>query len=237
VEGEEYQHDFERIMGQESLEERDKQKALILSDYLARLHARTFRGSGAARSSIQRRHTRDCIGNGEMLMGVLDTYPANGLDRKRRIAIIQKAVALRETIKDMPSRVCRMHGDFHPGNIYFEKKKLLVADASRELWGSPADDLTSLGINYLWHALKQKGRFSGPFRELFDAFWGNYMRKTRDTAIGRFAPLFLAFRGTVITHPVFYKNQSGAVRKKVYRFILQVLDKGPFDYRKVDQYI
>ncbi|MBW2984175.1 hypothetical protein KY361_03615 [Candidatus Woesearchaeota archaeon] len=235
-----YKEDLDKLLKKGHLGTIDRKKALFLSNYLVDLHKKKFKGPEDMAKSIHRRHTRDVIGNGEMLIGVLDTYPGrvDWLSKEDITDLIKRAVAFREKIKDKHNRLCRMHGDFHPANIIFRNSnKLKVLDASRELWGEPADDITSLGINYIWYALMHKGNFSGPFKELFEIFWDTYISKTKDYGVNKIAPLFFAFRGVVVAHPTFYKGQSDNTRSKIFNFINAVLDEEEFDYKKINHYL
>ncbi len=238
--GTEYMEHLQKIKKGGGLDEVDRKKALLLSNYLVALHKNKFKGNKQFAASIYKRHLRDCIGHGEMLLGVIDTYPKKikFASQTEIINIIKKSVELREQIKNKHYRLCRIHGDFHPGNIFFQNKNNFgVLDASRELYGDPADDLTAMAVNYIWFSLMCKGNFSGPFKELFEIFWNNYIKRTKDTEISRIAPIFFAFRGVVVAHPLFYKNQSNETRRKIFNLINNVLDKGSFNYKKIDSYI
>ena len=242
IEGTEYMKDLERIKDKRSVGKKDKERALILSNYLVNLHKNKFKGNKQLADSIYKRHLRDCIGHGEMLLGVIDTYPKKirFSSQKEITNIIKKCVELRENIKNRHHRLCSIHGDFHPGNIFFQNdnyNNLIVLDASREMYGDPADDLTAMAINYIWFALKQKDNFSGHFKELFEIFWKNYIRKANDKEINKIAALFFAFRGTVVAHPLFYKGQSNKTRRKIFNFINNVLEDKVFNYKKINSYI
>jgi len=239
AEGREYFDYINEIKERGKLSKEDRKKALLLSNYLVNLHKNKFRGKKEIADSLYRRHLRDCVGGGEMLMGVLDTYPERlkWTNIKEITEIITRAVELREEIKHMSYRLCRIHGDFHPGNILFYKDKFTVLDASREEFGDPTDDLTALSINYLWYALQQNNRFSGIFIELFNLFWNNYLRKTNDKAISHIAPIFFAFRGVVVAHPLFYPNQSNETRKKIFKFIKNILKDKEFNINKLNDYL
>lgn len=244
IEGKPYFEDLEKIKKQNKLEKEDKNKALLLSNYLVNLHKKKFNDKNnkdkkIMAKSIYKRHLRDCIGHGEMLMGVIDTYPdkVKFINKKEIVEIVSKAFSFKENIKQNYNRLCTIHGDFHPGNIIFQKNKFRLLDASRELFGEPADDLTCLALNYIWYAIMQKGNFSGPFKELFDIFWSNYLEKTKDYEINKIAPLFFTFRGFVVAHPIFYKDQSNKVRKKIMKFIKNILSKKEFNYKDINSYL
>jgi len=231
--------DFQRIKESGKLADGDIEKARILSDYLVDLHSKKYSGSVEEIRSIRRRHSRDALGHGEMLVGVVDTYPDDFkfISRRELTDLICKAAKFREGVKDTPFLPCRMHGDFHPANIMFKGKELTVLDCSRELFGDPADDLTTMAINYIWFAVMQKGAFEGPFAEMFDVFWKNYIKKTGDKTITVTAGIYLAFRGVVVAHPVFYGAQSDDVRRTMIRFVSNVLADDRFDPDRIKEYL
>jgi hypothetical protein len=240
ADGNPYVEDLERIAKSGKLEDSDLEKVKLLSDYLADLHKEQFKGDGAVERSLKLRHLRDAVGHGEMLMGVLDTYPekVDWLDDKVAAEVLSRAVKLNRKLSKLPIPIGRMHGDFHPGNIWFnDEKDFLLLDASREVWGLPADDMTALTINYIWYALRTAGKFAGPFAELFTVFWGNYLEGTKDKFVGVTAPLFFAFRAAVVAHPVFYPDQSEEIRKRIFTFILNVLQTEEFSPNNINSYL
>lgn len=173
-------------------------------------------------------------------MGVLDTYPekVKFTTNSQITTIIKKCIDIREKIKHRYERLCVVHGDFHPGNILFQnKKKFILLDASRQIYGEPSDDLTSMAINYIWFMIMANKKFSLNFTALLETFWNNYIKKTGDFEINKIAPLFFAFRGIVVAHPLFYKNQSDGTRKKIINFVNMVLDDEWFDIRKIYDYV
>lgn len=229
TEGSSYMSDLDRIL-KGYLLEADREKVKTLANYLVELHKLKFSGPKELRDSIYKRHTRDVIGHGEMLMGVLDTYPQlNWATKDDIISILHLAIICREEIKHLSHRLTRIHGDFHPGNIIFTNKDFKVLDASREEFGEPADDLTALAINYIWYAIKQTGSISGPFKELLKIFWNTYIEKTKDYEINKIVPIFFAFRAIVVAHPIFYPNQDDTVRKKLFDFAKHLLNSKRFE--------
>ena len=237
--GRSYSEDFSRIKKTGVLNDEDRKKALLISDYLVQLHGKKYKGTADEERSIRRRHTRDAIGHGEMMMGVIDTYPDDFqfITKDGLSELICKTVKFREKIKDVPFVPRRIHGDFHPGNILFDKKKIIVLDASRELYGDAGDDVCAMAINYIWFAVMQSGEFGGSFSELFRLFWDNYMKKTNDELIQKTAGVHFAFRGVVVAHPVFYSDQSDDTRKKMIKFVNNVLDSEMFDASRINDYL
>jgi hypothetical protein len=239
AEGCSYGADFQRIKDSGILQKDDLRKAKLLGEYLAKLHSKTFKGTKEAEVSIRRRHSRDAIGHGEMMMGVIDTYPAGFtfISKDDLTEMICKAVRYRESVKDIEYKPCRIHGDFHPGNIIFEGVRIKLLDSSRELWGDPADDVVSLALNYIWFAVMQSGSFSGPFSMLFKAFWSAYFKNTEHKHISRTFGVHLAFRSVVVAHPVFYGAQTDATRKKIMKLTAKVLTSNSFDPSKIKEYL
>ena len=239
AEGRDYFSELDDILKRGYLTKEDKRKTLMLSNYLVSLYKKQFKGKKSKSNSIYLRHTRDCVGNGEMLMGVIDTYPRklSWTNEKELTEIITLAVKNREGMKDKRRKLTRIHGDYHPGNIIFKGKNFKVLDASREIWGDPADDLTCMFGNYLRYALIQKGKWEGIFKELGNLFWENYMKKTKDYGANISAPIFFGFRGVVMAHPFFYRQDKPAVKKKLFKFVKNVLKEKRFDYKKVGKYL
>jgi hypothetical protein len=86
-------------------------------------------------------------------------------------------------------------------------------------------------------ALIQTGEFSGPFRELWEQFWDEYLSYTKDTEILEVIAPFFAFRGVVVASPVWYPNISTDVRRKLFNFIVNVLEAERFDVGAVGSYL
>lgn len=245
AEGRAYMDELIEIKNNKFIAEENLEHVKLLAEYLSKIHNTKFinkikhKYKNALARSIYKRHLRDCIGHGEMLLGVLDTYPSklSWTNKKEFTKIANLANELRETLKDKCERLSLVHGDFHPGNIVFKGKNFMLLDASRELWGEPADDLTALGINFIWFSVMQDGNFSGNFKKLFLDFWNSYMKATKDYRINYVAPLFFAFRGVVVAHPIFYNKQSDDCRRKIFNFVINVLSEKKFNANKINNYL
>jgi hypothetical protein len=237
--GDNYSSDFQRIKDSGIIEEADIEKAENLGEYLAKLHEQKFTGTGEGLRSLRRRISRDALGHGEMMLGVIDSYPDKFTyaTADTLTELICETVKFREKMKDAPVLPCRVHGDFHPGNIIFDGQKFKLLDASRMVWGDPADDVAAMGINYIWFAVMQEGAFSGPFKNLFDAFWSSYMKNTSHKLVARTIGVHFAFRGVVVAHPFFYQAQTDDTRRKMIKVVRGVLKDGLFDPKRVQSYI
>src|SRR5206468_2541084 len=138
--------------------------------------------------------------------------------------IEHQSVDWRWRLKDRVHRLRQVHGDFHPWNILFrENEDFTVLDRSRGEWGEPADDVTSLTMNFLFFSLQGSGRLDGNFESLFKRFWERYLTKSGDVEMLQVSAPFFAFRGLVMAHPIWYPNLSKDVRQKLFNFIRNVM--------------
>ena len=112
-----------------------------------------------------------------------------------------------------------------------------MLDRSRGEWGEPADDVTSMTINYLFASLCRWGDLRGPFEVLFREFWDRYMTKSGDSEVRETAAPFFAFRGLVIASPLWYPNLTRGVRLSLFRFIENVLATERFEPGEVNRYL
>jgi len=233
-----YSNDLFRIVKDERISEKDLRRCRIIADYLADLHS-----TKKQNEILYKRHIRDLIGHGEMLMGVIDTYPdpdkLEFISRKELTEIEVKAVLWRNKIKHLSHRLSRIHGDVHPfGNIRFkEDDSILVMDFSREEFGEPADDVSGLSINYLFFSIWHYGEFREPFKQLFNEFITRYLNKTGDSEIFKILPLFYAFRGLVVAHPLYYPDLEDNRRRMILNFIFNVLEQEEFEIDNIEEYL
>jgi hypothetical protein len=85
-----------------------------MTSYLAGIHS--LKKDSPA---LYRRKLRDTVGHGECLMGVFDTYPDGIMGPAEMSNIIKKSVDWIIKLKPKYKRLSQIHGDFHPGNIWF----------------------------------------------------------------------------------------------------------------------
>ena len=111
-----------------------------------------------------------------------------------------------------------------------------MLDRSRGEWGDPADDVTSMTINYLFFSLCRWGRLRGSFEVLFRLFWDTYEEASGDEKTVDAAAPFFAFRGLVLASPLWYPQLSVDVRRRIFRFIEGVLAAPRFDPTNVNGY-
>jgi len=199
VEGQNYSLDLERIRDGGVLTDLDLARADALCDYLVAIHAKPVDNSG-----LYTRHIRELLGNSECIMGLTDSYSHHPLITADLLQEIEhRCVRWRWQIKGLAHRLRQIHGDFHPWNILFRSGvDFRLLDRSRDEYGDPADDLTSLTLNYFFFSLQRSGRLEGPLETLFFHFWNRYLEKSGDREILRVVAPFFAFRGLVIGSPL-----------------------------------
>jgi Phosphotransferase enzyme family len=235
IEGEPYAADFETIAERGRLEESDGKRAAALADYLAELHR-----PPVSHPSWYRRRIRELTGSGECLAGVADSYPLpfGFVDASLLETVERLALKWRYRLRGRDERLRTIHGDFHPWNILFRSgADFTVLDRSRGPYGDPADDVASLGLNYVFYALRTQGGFGGPFAALFRVFWDRYVGRSGDADLGNVIAPHFAFRALVLANPLWYPRESESVRRLLFRFLLSVLEADAFDPGRVPEYL
>lgn len=233
AEGRHYFNDLAAMSKKASLDTADIVKIQSMASYLAKIHSVKKESK-----QLYWRKVRDTIGHGECLMGVFDTYPEGTVSVDETAEIEKKCVDWRAKLKPKFNRLCQVHGDFHPGNIWFQNNKdFVLLDRSRGPWGDAADDITALTINYIFFSVNHSGLLAGPYLEAMNLFFDKYINETGDRGIYEVAAPFYAFRGAVVANPVFYPDVTAANRRKILNFVHGVLDDEAFSIDKVNEYI
>ncbi len=247
VEGTDYFIDLAEFAHKHRLNAVDIGKIKSMTAYLASIHA-------VKKEAVQLywRKIRDTIGHGECLMGVFDTYPDGVMNYQEMAEIEKLCVDWRARLKPKTARLCQIHGDFHPGNIWFKKKDagtrghadteneeadFVLLDRSRGPWGEAADDVTALTTNYVFSSLRAHGTVAGPYLEALRLFFDEYVTLSGDRELYEVLAPFYAFRGVVVANPVFYPDVTPEVRKKIFTFVRNVLLTDRFEVERVNEYI
>ncbi|HVE40832.1 MAG TPA: phosphotransferase [Planctomycetota bacterium] len=234
VDGESYATDLARIRDFGSAGELDFARADALCDYLVEIHR--VRGT---QPGLYVRRIRELVGHGECIMGILDSYPpGSGLLSPSSLKNIERrCIDWRWMLKDRAHRLRQVHGDFHPWNILFREGTAFTAlDRSRGEWGDPADDVTSLTLNFAFFSLQQSGRVGGALEVMFHRFWERYLKASGDEELLEVAAPFLTFRSLVMANPIWYPRLKEGVRRKLLTFALRVLEEPRFEPLRINHY-
>jgi len=246
AEGRHYFHDLSEFARKDSLKANDIEKIKTMVSYLADIHS-VKKDSKA----LYRRKIRDTIGHGECLMGVFDIYPDGTISYEEMAEVEKKCIDWRARLKHKHYRLCQIHGDFHPGNIWFTPPlnkggrkgvsksdiDFILLDRSRGPWGDAADDITALTINYIFFSINHYGKLEGTYLEAINLFYDEYIRKMGDRELYEVVAPFYAFRGVVVANPVFYPEVSSENRRKIFNFVHGVLEDKVFSIERVNEYI
>ena len=242
--GRHYFNDLSEFVHKDRLEISDIGKIKAMTSYLAEIHS-VKKDSKA----LYWRKLRDTVGHGECLMGVFDTYPDGTLSYDEITAIIKKSVDWIYKLKPRYKRLSEIHGDFHPGNIWFAPPSpplgkggdggvdFILLDRSRGPWGEPADDVTALTINYIFFSIKSHGDVRGAYLEGLNLFFDEYIKASGDTEINEVVAPFFAFRGAVVANPIFYPEITSEQRKLIFRFVNNVLKTDEFEFKRINDYL
>ncbi len=243
VEGQSYSKDLERIRDTGVLTELDLARADALCDYLVEIHkvrGTEVHGTGmrGTEAGLYVRRIRELVGDGECIMGITDSYPAHPLAPAALLEKIEHlCVNWRWRLKGRVHRLRQVHGDFHPWNILFRSGvDFSVLDRSRGEYGDPADDVTSLTLNYLFFSLQRSAKLEGAFETLFLRFWQRYLENSGDREMLTVAAPFFAFRGLVMASPLWYPALADVVRERMLAFVVRVLESDRFDPQQANSY-
>ena len=233
VEGKDYFNDLSGFAGKNRLEDADIARIKAMASYLAEMHSLKKESK-----SLYWRKLRDTVGHGECLMGVFDIYPDGILPYEEMADIVKMSVDWIYKLKPLHKRLCRNHGDFHPGNIWFQDNgDFFLLDRSRGPWGDAADDVTALAINYIFFSIMNHGAVRGAYLEGLQLFFDEYVRLSGDREMTEVVAPFFAFRSAVVANPVFYPELSAEARSKIFRFAKRVLSEEKFDPMRVNDYL
>ncbi len=231
--GDDYFRDLRAFVKKKHLDGGDKRKIRAMASYLAEIHAVKKESRG-----LYWRKLRDNIGHGECLMGVLDTYPDGVLSYGEMADIEKMCVDWRAKLKPLSRRLSQIHGDFHPGNIWFiNDEEFILLDRSRGPWGEPADDITALAVNYIFFSIREHGDVRDAFLEGLVLFFDEYIRASGDSDITGVVAPFFAFRVVVVANPVFYPDLTPEKRAILFGFCRNVLDRSSFVPDEVNSYL
>lgn len=241
--GKDFFDDIKRIAKENVFSKTDEQKIIALAEFLAKIHRRRHKSE-----TLYKRKIRDTIGSGVSIMGVLDMYPEDlkWFRKEKQAELVGKVVEHWAGEKHLSHRLCEVHGDFHPGNIWFnDNLNFTLLDRSRGEYGEAADDLTAFLINFIFYSLIYQNSFEGALSRLFYLFIDKYFELTKDEEMSKVISPYWAFRTVVVCNPHAYfypdsffesKEKALLVRKKMINFAFNVLEAKKFSWKKIKVY-
>jgi len=231
-----YFRSLDDILKRGELDASDRERTKMLAHFLSDIHSVKYTEPDAP--ILYKRRIRDLIGHGECIMGIIDAYdPVNFATDDELVSYATSCMPWWGKIRNRHERLCRVHGDYHPGNIRVNGGDFTLLDRSRGSWGEAADDVACLSINYLHYAVKQTSRFEGPFEELFRLFFDVYLHSTADWDIFSIIQPFFAFRILVVANPRFYPDDTLETKETLFRFGRAVLGIPRFEIDQIPNYL
>ena len=227
AEGQPYADDLRRIASTGRLEPLDLERVAKLVSYLVGIH-----GLRLSQGMLYTRATRDLVGSGEGIFGIVDGYPerTDGIDSGRLQRIEAACLEWRCRLKGRHQRLVRIHGDFHPFNVLFAPdSSLKLLDASRGSAGDAADDVAAMAVNYIFFANFDPKLWQSAFQDLWRRFWASYLQQSRDDELLEVIAPYLAWRCLVLANPVWYPEMPGVHRTRLFDFIDSTLAAARFD--------
>ena len=240
VDGDDYYKDLERI-GREGTKEADVSLARSFASWLAEVH-----GVKKDDPDLYLRRVRNLIGASECIFGLVDAYPYpyDMFSPERFQALEKRIVDWRWKLRRYTHRLSVVHGDFHPWNTLVRSEggrfDFSVLDRSRGEFGEPADDVSTMSLNFVLYGLygqTGKPKLSGEYEKLYTAFWEEYLAQTGDEEILEVIAPFYVFRGLVIASPQWYPHHPEPVRAGLLRFLERVLEDERFDWKNISKYL
>lgn len=227
AEGHVYADDLRRIGRTGLLEPLDLARVDGLVEVLRELHGQPGTHPGA-----YVRAWRDLVGSGEGIAGLVDGYgpevPGAPVERLARLE--HACLDWRHRHHRRVARLRRTHGDFHPFNLVFPAaaRRPRLLDTSRGAQGEPADDVTCLGINFLFFGLEHREKWSGGLGALWRRFWAGYL-EDGDAGVLEVAAPFFAWRALVLCNPGWYPHVTAADRERLLGLAERALSAPRFD--------
>ncbi|MCX8026988.1 MAG: aminoglycoside phosphotransferase family protein [Thermodesulfovibrionales bacterium] len=233
VQGTDYFVDLELMKEKATLDTTDLKKIRAMAEYLVSIHS-----SKKDNRHLYWRKIRDIIGHGECLMGVFDIYPDGTIPYSDMAEIEKMCIDWRARLKNKSHRLSQIHGDFHPGNIWFKSDDdFILLDRSRGPYGDPADDISAITINYIFYSVMYHSQIVGAYKQAFNVFFEQYLCMSKDAELLDVLAPFYAFRGAVVCNPVFYPKLLPERRAIILRFIKKLLNDNTFDFQTVEKYL
>lgn len=234
VDGYNYGTDFVRMRDEAKVGELEMQRAHDFAAYLAGLHGQERpNDSEYPNDSMRyRRALRELVGGGEGLIGIIDSYSPDFVERHRDVLcrLEQRCLAAAQELRRRSCRLRLTHGDFHPWNILFQDDHAFTPiDKSRSDLNDPAIDVGSLLMNYVMLAIWHGDLPNSRAMLLARRFLRDYVELSSDREILEVLPPFTAMRAVAVASPDFYPEMPDHLRTTAFSLAAEVAHLGEFD--------
>jgi len=199
----------------------------LLAEYLTNLHAKPVS------HSFMRPYVRQLLGGDFGLIATLDAYPPSLREARFLEEILELGLSWRRRLLDVRVEPCRIHGDFHPWNIFITDGQQIIRTTGgmHTTGGLPTDDLAALGVNFFVIALETTGQIKESFRVLHREFLNGYACSAEEKVkitIGETLPWFYAHRILVLANPIYYPARTLEDQRRLFAIASALLGTSTF---------
>lgn len=215
-----YSDRLDRVAEQGELTGEDEAAARQLAEALAALHHEKVFEPEMYRKKL-RRDLDDMLASLDELM----RHEELTEDETAEMAV--KAARWWGRLRLHPGRLAPAWEGDYPGGIWACGPDIILR-TGHPASGEPARDVASACFLYIERAVASLGRFDGPFRHLFLAFFGRYLEASGDTDLLRVLPFHIAARALRAANDIIAKDDAGPRKRRFIDLAWNCLEQDEF---------